>query len=96
MLDSKLVRDALDFTLSNNEVRKRIDPRDADKRILIEEIKIKRYKYDNGESNAIFRVGLDYTTMDQSAPEKEDVMIDLAWDNENGFKLRRIKSFEEI
>jgi|GEM_PF-3981414 len=74
MLDSRLVKDALDFTLSNNEVRKRIDPRDGDKRILIEEIRIKRYSYKNGETKAVFRIGLDYTTIDQSAPDKEDVL----------------------
>ncbi len=95
-LNSDLLRNVLDYVMTNNRVKKSIDARDNDKALIIEGIRTRVYKKNNDRDKAIVHVLFDYCRTHPELPDREDVVVIVEWDKQKGLRILKIMAVKEV
>jgi len=87
-LPHTILKDAIDFSLTNPTVKNWIGSRDRDPNLTIKEIKTRII----GITNDIvsIQIGIDYTGSTNPNIKNEDILIDLVWRHTAGFQIVKI------
>ncbi len=91
-LPHSILKDAIDFALSNPVVKNWLNLRDNDPKLTIKEFKTKIIGISNDNQNIGIQLGIDYVQFGNPVDGKEDVLIDINWNLTSGFSIRNIRA----
>ncbi len=95
-IPSKILTEAIDFAKSHPKVEPWLIRRDKSTKVTVKSIKSEIIDISVESESLLIRIFVDYIAKDQDVSNVEDIVIDLIWSADNGYRIFNIRAVPEV
>ena len=94
-IKSKVLFEAIEFVDKNEKIRDWIERRDKSERVSAKSLKSELINISHEHKKLFIRIYIDFLERVENV-KLEDIVIDLNWSKDKGFKIENVRSVPEV
>ena len=95
-IPSKILTEAINFAKSHPKVEPWFIKRDQSNTVTVKSIRSEIVDFSVKQKVLLIRIFVDYITKTQAVSNVEDMIIDLVWSADDGYKIKNIIAVPEV